>query len=387
MRWTATDALVLNRRRFLAGLGLTTAAALMTLPADAAVKLLGADLDEPLFASARRNADGSHAVAILTADGRDVMEVPLPARGHGVALSPDGRRLAAFARRPGQFIMVIDRSGETPPQLTEAEPGRHYYGHGVFSADGRLLYAVENAFGTVGEETQGRVGVYDASGGTLKRIGECATPGIGPHDILLAEHGRVLVAANGGIDTHPVTGREMLNLDTMKPSIVYLDAVSGALLARHELDKDLHQLSLRHMALDGRGQVWVGGQFEGEKSRFPQLVVRLERDRKMELVPLKSDVLAQLDNYIGSVSVNASGDVVALSCPRGGRILYMAADSGALLGLDTITDGCGLAAIDEHGFLVSDGNGGLSLAEDPGTRAQSLAFVPGISWDNHMLAL
>ena len=387
MRWTATDALVLNRRRFLAGLGLTTAAALMTLPVQAAVKLLGADLDEPLFASARRNADGSHAVAILTADGRDVMEVPLPARGHGVALSPDGRKLAAFARRPGQFIMVIDRSGEIPPQLTAAGPGRHYYGHGVFSADGRLLYAVENAFGTVGEETQGRVGVYDASGETLKRIGEFETHGVGPHDILLAEQGRVLVVANGGIDTHPVTGREMLNVDTMKPSIVYLDAAAGALLAQHELDKDLHQLSLRHMALDARGQVWVGGQFEGEKSRFPQLVVRLERDRKMELVPLQDEVLAQLDNYIGSVCVNASGDVVALSCPRGGRILYMAADSGALLGMDTITDGCGLAAIDEHGFLISDGNGGLSLAEDPGTRAQSLAFVPGISWDNHMLAL
>ena len=35
--------------------------------------------------------------------------------------------------------------------------GRHFFGHGVFSPDGKLLYATENDF----EAARGVIGVYD----------------------------------------------------------------------------------------------------------------------------------------------------------------------------------------------------------------------------------
>ncbi|NBN80462.1 DUF1513 domain-containing protein [Microvirga tunisiensis] len=384
MRWTGTEAAVLNRRSFLSGLA--AAGLLPLLPHRTAAALGAGDPDEPLFASARRNADGRHAVAILTADGRDVLDVPLPDRGHGIALSPDRSRFVTFARRPGQFLMLVDREERQAPQVTSAEPGRHYYGHGVFSGDGRLVYAVENAFGPVGEETRGRVGVYDASGERLIRIGEFDTHGVGPHDILLAEKGRVLVVANGGIDTHPVTGRDMLNLDRMQPSIARIDAASGDLLGLFRLPPDLSQVSLRHMALDVAGSVWIGGQFEGDAGLTPPLVARLSREGGLSVVDVPEGLLKRLGNYVGSVAVNAPAGLVALSSPRGGHVLYLSAADGTPVGSHPIADVCGLAPLDD-GFLVSDGAGGLAFGSGREPAAEPYARPAGVSWDNHMAAL
>ncbi|ADZ68844.1 DUF1513 domain-containing protein [Polymorphum gilvum] len=385
MRWTATERTRLDRRGFLAALGGATAGALALDPRTAyAVELLiGADPEEPLFASARRNADGRHAVAVMTADGRDLIEVPLPGRGHGIAVSPDRRRLMAFARRPGTFAVLFDRDGRSAPQVIASPAGRHFYGHGAFSPDGRLVLAVENDF----EAARGVVGLYDVSGPAVRRLGEIDTFGVGPHDLLFADGGRTLVVANGGIETHPDHGRDKLNLDTMRPSVVFLDAASGTLLAEHRLSDDLHQLSLRHMGLDARGRVWVGGQFEGDPGLTPPLVARLARDEAPLVLGAPAAVARSLHNYVGSVAVNVAGDVVATSCPRGGRVLYWDAASGALLGAQDIADGCGLAPIDETGFLVSDGFGALSYVPDPTARPEVLGRPAGVAWDNHMAAL
>ncbi len=96
--------------------------------------------------------------------------------------------------------------------------GRHFFGHGVFSPDGALLYATENDF----DNAAGMVGIYDARSG-FARIGEFPTHGVGPHELLLLGDGRTIAIANGGIETHPDFGRAKLNLPTMKPSFVLVD--------------------------------------------------------------------------------------------------------------------------------------------------------------------
>ena len=385
MRWMATDRVAISRRAFLAGLGGIAALKSSTFSAFAggAGLLEESALDTPLFASARREADGSYGIAIIDDAGQELARVALPGRGHGIAVSPDGRRFMAFARRPGTFALLIDPFERTEPQILASIKGRHFYGHGCFSPDGRLVYAVENDYAAV----RGVLGVYDVSGRQIRRLGEIETGGIGPHDILLSEGSKVLVVANGGIETHPSRPREKLNLDTMQPSIAFLDRESGDLLARHSLSKDLHQLSLRHMALDGQGKVWVGGQFEGDKGLSPPLVAHMTRDTGPKLSEIPSALASGLQSYIGSVVANASGDVIATSAPRGGQVLFWAAETGAFLGADQVVDGCGLAPLDASGFLISDGAGGLRCVEDPQSLPEVLARPPGVSWDNHMVAL
>ena len=339
--------------------------------------------DEPLFAGARREADGTHSIAVVTPEGFEAVNIPLPDRGHDIAFDPAGRRGIAFARRPGNFAVMFDVAGHIEPHVITSPKGRHFYGHGVFSPDGHLVYATENDY----DAGRGLLGVYDVSGEVPARIGEIETGGIGPHDLLLSVDGRTLVVANGGILTHPERGREKLNLDTMVPTVIFIDRERGDIVASQRLDGTLHQLSLRHMAMDGAGAIWVGGQYEGPQGDRPPLLARLTRDGAPKLFSAPDAVQDRLANYVGSVAVNATGEVVATSHPRGSRILYWSAADGRYLGAQNVTDGCGIAPLDEAGFLISDGRGGLSYSDDPASAPAALGLSAGIAWDNHLVAI
>jgi len=383
MRWTVTEPLRISRRAFLAGLGGLTCLTAQRTRAEAFAGALGElDIeDAPLFASARRDPDGRFSVAVLDDSGMELAHVPLPGRGHGIAIAPDRRILIAFARRPGTFALVCRPLSNAQPQLIPSVVGRHFYGHGCFSQDGRLVYAVENDYANA----RGVLGVYDVSGPAARRLGELDTFGVGPHDILLMPDGKTLVVANGGIETHPGRPREKLNLETMRPSIVFLNAETGDLLAKHELAPELHKLSLRHMALDGAGRVWVGGQHQ-DKTEVPPLVGFVSMEQDLTLCQMPERFAGQLDNYIGSVVANRSGDVVATSAPRGNRVLFWSAKTGEFLCDHPVPDGCGLAPIDHRGFLITDGHGGLTYLDDPSSQPLVLARPPGVSWDNHLFA-
>lgn len=383
MPLTATERHTFSRRGFLTALG-----GIATLPAFSRSPLAESLLerkdgeDAVLFASAYRNSNGDFGIGLLDDYGQILARITLPGRGHGIAVSPDGQRFVAFARRPGTFALFVQPFQNSDPSVIVSEPGRHFYGHGCFSADGRLLYAVENDFGAV----RGVVGVYDVSGHLPKRIGEISSFGLGPHDIALSSDGRTLVIANGGIETHPDMGRKKLNLATMAPSIAFVDVQTGDLARQHELDRSLHQVSLRHMALDGKGRAWVGGQYEGPASDAPPLVAVFAPDEAPYTTEIPASFTGNLNNYIGSVTASISGDVIATSAPRGGQTLFWDAGTGGFLGAQAIPDGCGVAPIDQGSFLISDGNGGLSFVNEPDLPAEILARPPGFSWDNHMVA-
>ena len=63
-----------------------------------------------------------------------------------MTFSPAAGRAVVFARQPGTFAVVFDPSGREAPVTIPSIEGRHFFGHGVFSPDGKLLYATENDF-------------------------------------------------------------------------------------------------------------------------------------------------------------------------------------------------------------------------------------------------
>lgn len=353
----------------------------LSLLGAAAVSPAFAGVEEALFLAARLRRGGGFEAAVIDARGRDRLVLPLQARGHSFAIDAPRRRAVAFARSPGRFAVAFDIDGRAEPLAIAAAPGRHFFGHGVFTPDGRLMLASESDY----EAARGVTGVYDVAAG-YSRIGEFSTGGIGPHEILLMPDGRTLCIANGGILTHPDYDSVKLNLDTMKPSIAYLDVATGDLQEQAFLDPSLRRLSIRHMALDARGTVWFGCQFEGDPTERPPLVGRHRRGREPELFAGPPETLRGLDNYIGSLATDLAGDIVATSSPRGGLIAFWDASTGRFLGQERLADGCGVAPFGTGEILASSGRGAIEIAT-PAGRPVALSGDSVTGWDNHLRRL
>lgn len=354
---------LLDRRAFLRMAGAAWAAALTP---GAALALSRTDA---VFASGFQDRSGTFVLAVLTEDGTVIDRVALPARSHGMAFSPATGHLVAFARRPGTFALVVDQGRTTAPVTIAAAEGRHFFGHGCFSPDGRLLYASENDF----DANRGAIGLYDAYD-DYRRIGEYPTYGIGTHDLAISDDGRMLIAANGGIETHPDFGRTKLNLDHMEPSLSLIDATTGALIERHGLPAGLRQLSTRHIDLDAKGRIWFACQYEGPRNDLPPLVGRFARGEALHFVDLPEETTAGLANYVGAIAVNRREGLVGLTSPKGGRAVILDAASGRVLREETVADAAGIAATTRD-FAVSSYGGRFATS-----RAD-------VAWDQHIQRL
>ena len=354
-----------SRRIFLAGL--TSASLTPTLGWAAA--------GNPIALSAALRPDGQHVLVGLTAAGAITFEIPLPARGHAAAAHPDVAEAVAIARRPGTFAKVIDCARGTVIQTLHAPQGRHFYGHGAFSSDGTLLFTTENDIAT----GQGRVGVWDRNAG-YKRLDSFTSAGIGPHEILRLPNG-LLAVANGGIHTHPGTGRDKLNLDTMRPNLALFDT-NGQLADVAELPADLHQNSLRHIAAAPDSTVVCGFQWQGDPFDAPPLVALYTGDGTLTQAKMDDTALFGLDGYIGSVTAFGHGHYAA-SAPRGNTTFVFDA-TGAQTGAVRATDVCGLCAAPDNTCLVTDGTGRVHRLKD---NSLNLIATHPLAFDNHLVAL
>ena len=164
------------------------------------------DMSERLpefFVAARREPDGGYAAAIFDPHRGDIARVSLPGRGHDAVARPSRAECVIFARRPGNFAVVLSPDRLTQPVWFTTPETRHFYGHGAFSRDGRLLYTTENDIAS----GSGMIGVRDATD-NYRHVAEFSAYGIGPHDIAVMPDGVTVVVANGGIETHPDSGRQ-----------------------------------------------------------------------------------------------------------------------------------------------------------------------------------
>ncbi|MDT0681230.1 DUF1513 domain-containing protein [Roseicyclus sp. F158] len=353
-----------TRRTFMASL----------LAAAAAPKLTWAEAGNPAYLGAAREADGGFALFGLSADGADLFRISLPGRGHAAAAHPVRPEAVAFARRPGTFALVIDCARGRLAARLEAPEGRHFYGHGAFLHGGEVLATTENHI----ESGEGRIGFWAASEG-YARIGEVASGGIGPHEVRTMPDGRTLAVANGGILTRPETGRDKLNIPQMAPNLAY--AGEDGVLETVSLDPDLHLDSIRHLAVSAEGRVAFAMQWQGEAMDGVPLLGLHFRGEAPQLLEAGFAEQVAMEGYAGSVAI--SGERVAITSPRGGRV-HVFGLNGELAGILRRSDVCGIAPA-PAGFVASDGLGGL-LSLDTAAAVRPLAHAAR-SWDNHLVAL
>ncbi|MEX2276282.1 MAG: DUF1513 domain-containing protein [Cucumibacter sp.] len=353
-----------DRRTFMRAAGAGFAAGLLPAGAEALERA------EAIIASACLKPDGKFGVVLMSETGRIISALDLPDRGHDVTQCLATGRLVAFARQPGTFAVVLSRQGEGLATIASA-PGRHFYGHGVFSPDGRLLYATENDF----DNAAGIVGVYDATDG-FHRVGEFASGGVGPHDLLLSADGRYLCVANGGIQTHPDFGRTKLNLSSMQPNLAWIDRDNGTVIAVQGLPDVLHQLSLRHLAAGRDERIWVGAQYEGPQDQIVPLVGAASPEDGFAFAHLPDPVTVQLANYVASIAALPGGGEIAVTSPIG-NIAVILDETGRLLSVKALKNVSGVAGT-RAGFALSTGDGVFRANQ------QAAAVMPGVEFDNHL---
>ncbi|WP_296245887.1 MULTISPECIES: DUF1513 domain-containing protein [unclassified Psychrobacter] len=365
------------------------------------------------------NDDDSHendfGVVGINADRQIVWQTTMPERVHDIVVQPisnaqnssarndQTRDVVVMGRRPSEKFWVLDTANGQVKFAIKASTHRHFYGHACYSLDGKLLYVTEND--TI--SLDGKVGIYDAYD-DYKKIAEFDSYGIGPHELIMHPDGETLVIANGGIKTEQAS-REELNLDSMRPSLVYLNRHDGALL--EQITPEHNQMSVRHLAMHNNGTVMIGIQFQGEKHINVPLVLTHKRgDDDFKALVMPNNQWQRFHQYIASVAVDSERDLLCVTTPIGGCAAIYDLNTRALIGDVNLPDCAGAAVffnqstnekdnnIEKSGFIVSDGQGQLTTlgvnqlgAELDTVNKSERIFTDSkchmMSFDNHLQAL
>jgi hypothetical protein len=247
----------------------------------------------------------------------------------------------------------------------------------VFHKDGEWFYTTENDTADAG---RGVLGVYRLEGRQLVRVGEHATQGIGPHQLLWMPDNETLVIANGGIRTE-ADSREMMNLDAMEPSLVLLRR-DGTLVSKEQLPEQMN--SVRHLAVAADGTVVSGQQYEGDAmDRIPLLAIK-RPGQAFQHFPLGEAQRQIMNQYTASLAIHDELRLLAVTAPRGNKVFIWDLDSTELRQAAHVPDCAGVAAVTE-GFVVSSGQGRCRLFDCRAERIASTPLdLPAGLWDNHL---
>lgn len=373
---------MLTRRQFLLGSGVLGLAGVMSF-AYQATQAQVLDHKQWLI-SACTIGNHEHYVAAFDHHGQLISRTALPARGHGVIAHPNkpGHGLI-IARRPGYYIIEVNFANGQITRQISPENGQHFFGHGLFSADGQVLVTTENHI----DSGQGRVVLRDAN--SYQLLSKFDSGGIGPHEALAMPDGKTLVVANGGILTHPNQPRKKINLATMKPNLAYIDLNSGKIINRFTPDN--HQLSIRHLAVSRQGKVIGGLQYQGTKTDLVPLAFSHQFDQgQSQLKYLKADdeIWRSMKQYTASVCIDDHHQIVAISCPRGNMLTYWHLDNGQFMAKQPLKDGAGLALYSNtkqnnaaQQIVATSGKGKALFGQ------QHEVNFKQVCWDNHLTAI
>lgn len=339
----------------------------------------GNSLADGCFISGCDDDEGCHFMAGFDFTGRRRFILETPQRMHAAALNPaQPQQLVFFARRPGTEIYSIDLHSATVIQRLASGTGRHFCGHGCFSADGRYLFSAESDY----VKNRGVVSVRDAA--TLEVLEEWTTHGPDPHELRLLDGGNTLVIANGGILTSP--DRPGVNLDpaAMQPSLVYLDTSDGKMRGEFRLQDS--QLSIRHIDVNDNGLVAIALQYAGPaENRVPLLASHAGEDA-LQLFTHDACDWRRLNQYTGSIEFGG-GVIAAVSSPRGNCLSFWDMAERRMLAQHYIHDVCGIAYdAGRRNFIATTGAGNIYRFDAAGRAASGGRMtIDRIRWDNHLL--
>jgi len=336
------------------------------------------------FISASNNTEGAHFVSYGASNAPHRIAVSL--RGHSLITHPlKSHHVLLFARRPGTQCYELDLRKHRISQRFSTAVHHNFCGHGCFSQDGKYLFTTEmnNASGV------GKIAVRDSQNyQTLHRFD---SGGIDPHEMLLLSDGKTLVVANGGILTHPDSGRKKLNLETMHSNLVFLDAETGKIQQR--LTTPWQHASLRHLAIGSDDTLALAMQYQREAVAHNTLIPLagfVDKNRAaIHFAQEPEALLAQMNDYAGSVVLHETSGIAAFSSPRG-NIVGFWQTNGEYAGHHRMQDVCGLGInAEQTHFILSNSQGEVRYIRTDNLQehVELRQHYANTKWDNHLTVL
>jgi hypothetical protein len=338
-----------------------------------------------MWVSAQGGEAAEFGVAWIEPDGR-AENMPVGFRGHDVRQHPlHPERVLLVARRPGRELVEVDLLERALRRRVACAENHEMGGHACFNRDGTALFTAESNY----ETGEGRIVVRDAL--DYRTLDEYPSHGVGPHEIALMPDGRTLAVANGGLRTHPNSADDVLNLDTMRSRLTFIDSRSGDLLEEHGVDEP--KASIRHIDVNHLGEIAVALQMQREGSNHQNLAplaAVYDAARGLRVLSGPETLLSQCNDYMGSVRINEKTRVAGYTSPRGNIALFWNLDTDELLQHHAFHDVCGITvSLDRHLFVLSNSAGQVRCLDAQSLRelTERRLEIPGFQWDNHLSAV
>ena len=305
-------------------------------------------------------------------------------RGHGLAQHPLRHTTAImFGRRPATISIEVDLITGDINKAFNCSAGRHFFGHGCFNKSGSVLFTTEADMRT----GKGKIGLRDAK--TYKQIGEYESHGIGPHELALMPDGKTLVVANGGILTHPKSGRKKINLDSMDSRLSYIDAESGKLIDDFKVAEP--KASIRHLDVADDGTVAFAMQVQRDATQHDEIVPLggiHAVGKPIELLEKPENLIHKMNDYMGSVVINQKTRTAGFTSPRGNVVAFWDIDTQQPKGYYLLADVSGITVANNQKYFVITNSFGQMRFIDATTLKENKAkriTHENLRWDNHLI--
>jgi hypothetical protein len=265
-----------------------------------------------------QQGDRHYVVAVIDLDADEPTPslIPVTFLGHGVAFNPADPTKAAVFEKKGPGACYVDLATGELISTISTPAHRHFYGHGIYSADHSLLYATESL---LNEHRRGVLTVRDAK--TFEELGTLPTFGTSPHDCLLIDDGKTMVVANGGGDLK----------GGARPCVTYVDIEHEKLLEKVELKAG--RFNAGHLAISSAGDlVVVSAPRDGLSANVPKLgAISLKpKGKPLATVTKPQKVAAAMKGETLSVVIDESRGAVMATHPEGNMVTLWDLESANL---------------------------------------------------------
>jgi uncharacterized protein len=265
-----------------------------------------------------KSADNRCFIGSVDLDTRQVRsQSDLDFLGHGFAPNPVRPHLAVISEKHGKGCVEWDMRACKVTRSIDLPASREFYGHGIFTPDGKTLFLVESEVGD--RSFKGVISIRD--GDSYAMLGEFPSYGSAPHDVMLIDGGRTLIISNGG-------GR--IDSDDL-PCVSYVDVASRRLLRKLTLSTPA--INTGHLAISTQGRlVVVSAPREGIAKDSPEFTGGISfQQADGSLLTAQDPVVARMRGETLSVAIYEPSMVIAATNPAGNIVTFWDFRTGRLL--------------------------------------------------------